>query len=223
MTAHTESTDTSSRQQLLNVAESLFLSEGVDTVSLRAIARQAGQKNPSALHYHFGNREGLIEAIVARRFGQQETRRAQLLDAAQQEGRLLTLREICAIQVGAPFMLCREDASFRNALGTFGFRLLLSDVNSYSAEFSQGAPSLNTLWGLGSRYLGHLSPAVLDLRIEHTHGTAMLALSRRANARGSFRGRNADLFFNVLVDEITAMLEAPMSESTQQYIGKREV
>ncbi|MCJ8300550.1 MAG: hypothetical protein MJK13_16680, partial [Pseudomonadales bacterium] len=36
---------------------------------------------------------------------------------------------------------------------------------------------------------------VLNLRMEHTHGAAMLALSRRAKSRGSFKGRKADLFF----------------------------
>ena len=70
--------ETSTREHLLDVAESLFLSQGIDQVSLRAIAREAGQKNPSALQYHFGNREGLIKAIVARRLQQQEARRARL-------------------------------------------------------------------------------------------------------------------------------------------------
>ena len=79
MSAQTLKTETSSREQLLDVAESLFLSEGIDRVSLRAIVREAGHKNPSALQYHFGNREGLIEAIVGRRFQQQETRRAELI------------------------------------------------------------------------------------------------------------------------------------------------
>ena len=213
--------ETSSREYLLDVAESLFLSKGIDEVSLRAIVRAAGHKNPSALQYHFGNREGLIEAIVGRRFQQQETRRAQLLDAEKRKGHTLTLRDICAIQVAAPYLLCREDPSFKDVLGAFGLRLLGTDIDHYSAEFNKGAPSLVALWELGSQYLEHLPPEVLTLRMQQTHGAAMLALSRRSRAKGSFRGRKADLFFNDLVDEITAMLEAPISESTRQYLGRQ--
>ena len=219
MSAQKAKIETSSREQLLDVAEALFLSEGVDEVSLRAIVREAGHKNPSALQYHFGNRKGLIDAIVGRRFQQQETRRAELLGTAKKRDRQLTLREICAIQVAAPYLLCREDYSYRDVLGTFGLRRLSTDADYYSAELNQGAPSLLALWELGSQYLGHLPQNVLTLRMEHTHGTAMLAMSRRARAKGSFRGRNADLFFNDLVDQITAMLEVPVSISTRQYIG----
>ena len=161
--------DMSTREHLIDTAESLFLSQGVDEVSLRAIVRGAGQKNPSALQYHFGNREGLIEAIVARRFRQQEARRAELLREAAQQDHLLTLREICSIQAGAPFMLCREDTTFRDVLGVFGLRLLTTDYDYFSVEPSQDTPSLLELWKHGLRSLEHLPPEVLALRIENAH------------------------------------------------------
>src|SRR5210317_1439962 len=84
--------ETSTREHLLDVAETLFLVQGVDHVSLRAIAREAGQKNPSALQYHFSNREGLIDAIVGRRLQQQEARRALLLEDALAAGGPIALR-----------------------------------------------------------------------------------------------------------------------------------
>ena len=55
------------KTQLLRVAERLFAQRGTAGVSLREIAREAGQRNTGAVHYHFGSREGVIEAIFALR------------------------------------------------------------------------------------------------------------------------------------------------------------
>jgi AcrR family transcriptional regulator len=52
------------RQHILETAERLFAERGVESVSLNEINRAAGQKNTSALHYHFGNRQGLLYAIM---------------------------------------------------------------------------------------------------------------------------------------------------------------
>ncbi|MEH6581360.1 MAG: TetR/AcrR family transcriptional regulator [Halioglobus sp.] len=52
------------RQHILETAERLFAERGVENVSLNEINKTAGQKNTSALHYHFSNRQGLLYAIV---------------------------------------------------------------------------------------------------------------------------------------------------------------
>jgi len=49
---------------LLLTAQRLFAEKGIDAVSMREIAREAGQRNNSALHYHFGSKEALIQAIL---------------------------------------------------------------------------------------------------------------------------------------------------------------
>lgn len=51
------------RQRLLHVAIHLFAEKGIDAVSMRTINTAAGSKNKSAVHYHFGNKEGILEAI----------------------------------------------------------------------------------------------------------------------------------------------------------------
>lgn len=52
------------REQLILAGERLFAEHGLDTVSLRQINAEAGQRNSSAAHYHFGSKESLIQAIV---------------------------------------------------------------------------------------------------------------------------------------------------------------
>ena len=64
----TISTDTSSsdlaKLRLIHAAIKLFAYKGIDGVSLRMVNREAGAKNNSALHYHFGHKMGLITAVI---------------------------------------------------------------------------------------------------------------------------------------------------------------
>jgi AcrR family transcriptional regulator len=54
------------RERLLDAAEQLWGERGVDGVSLREIRIAAGQRNSSALQFHFGDRDGLLLALARR-------------------------------------------------------------------------------------------------------------------------------------------------------------
>ncbi|WP_440713666.1 TetR family transcriptional regulator [Gordonia sp. FQ] len=72
-------------EQLLLAGERLIAERGPD-VALRDIALAAGQRNNSAVHYHFGSRDGLIVGIVERRqAGLDQQRMAMLADIATGE------------------------------------------------------------------------------------------------------------------------------------------
>jgi len=71
------------KTRLLLAGEALFANGGIDGVSLREIAADAGQGNHHAVQYHFGSREGLVRAIFEHRMQQMEPRRAEMLEAAE--------------------------------------------------------------------------------------------------------------------------------------------
>lgn len=71
------------RTRLIEVAERLFAEHGIETVSLRMVGAEAGQRNNSAAQYHFGSRDGLIEAIIATRSAPIDARRRELVGALQ--------------------------------------------------------------------------------------------------------------------------------------------
>ena len=52
------------RERFIEAAQRLFAERSIDSVSLNEITVAAGQKNRNALQYHFGNREGLLQAII---------------------------------------------------------------------------------------------------------------------------------------------------------------
>lgn len=53
------------RHALIQAALTSFSQHGINGVSLRSIVTAAGQQNQSAIHYHFGNKEGLVSAVLA--------------------------------------------------------------------------------------------------------------------------------------------------------------
>lgn len=70
------------KEKLLATAERLFAEHGANRTSLRAITAAAGV-NLAAVNYHFGSKENLLRAVLARRLGPLNQRRLELLSEAQ--------------------------------------------------------------------------------------------------------------------------------------------
>lgn len=84
------------RTSLLLAAERLIAEKGLGTVSVKDITRAAGARNPSAVHYHFGNVETLIREVFRQRFENIERERTALIARAAKtdpETRLIALME----------------------------------------------------------------------------------------------------------------------------------
>jgi AcrR family transcriptional regulator len=71
-----------SRLRLVGAATRLFAQHGIDGVTLKDIVAAAGQKNQSAIQYHFGDKDGLIAAALGARFQVIDARRVALIAAA---------------------------------------------------------------------------------------------------------------------------------------------
>jgi len=72
-----DASDTKAR--LLRAGEQLFALHGVDGARAADINKAAGQSNESALHYHFGSRQGLLLAIVRKHIAFTEPSRVAML------------------------------------------------------------------------------------------------------------------------------------------------
>lgn len=67
------------RELLLGAAVQLFAERGLDNVSLAEINRAAGQRNATAAHYHFGGKDGLLQAIFDKHRPRVDVLRVSLL------------------------------------------------------------------------------------------------------------------------------------------------
>lgn len=86
------------RGKLMRTAERLYAERGLASVSARRIGVAAGQRNTSAVQYHFTDRDELIKEIVSRHLVAIEKHRMAMVEAAGASGGItLDERTACLI------------------------------------------------------------------------------------------------------------------------------
>lgn len=218
MTNRTSSRADQTRERLMRAAEGLFAREGIENVSVRAILREAGQRNESAMQYHFGNKAGLIEAIQEQRVQSVVDLRRRAIDTATADERVPPVREICYLLVEPAFRLCARDRGFRDFISVFGQRLVVSNAPANAHLVGRRASRMAVVHELLRQQLPALTDSLFEMRMENMSRFTMLAMSRRARRGGSFRGRAARLFLNDLADTMAGMLTAEVSPATMELI-----
>lgn len=68
------------KEQIVLAAERLFAEHGLNGVSLRQISAAAGNGNNTAVQYHFGSKERLVQAIFEYRLSGLNARRRELVE-----------------------------------------------------------------------------------------------------------------------------------------------
>ena len=71
------------RARLIDAATRAFAEHGVENASLLDIARQTGQRNRGAVHYHFGSRQGLIVAVLEQFASELSARQTEMVQAVE--------------------------------------------------------------------------------------------------------------------------------------------
>lgn len=83
--ATTANATTDTKLSLLDAAEAIIAEHGFSGASLRAITSRAGT-NLAAVNYHFGSKEELARAVIARYLGPVNAERMRLLDDVEASG-----------------------------------------------------------------------------------------------------------------------------------------
>jgi AcrR family transcriptional regulator len=201
--------------QLIRTAERLFALNGLAGVSLRQIATESGSGNTSAVHYHFGSKEGLVQAIIAHRLPDL-VRRRTLLKARLDTG---NVRDALEAQLLPVLELAETPdnwyASFLNQLqpGGVGVGVVESvpDVTSSQQGFFDDI----------QRSVPEIDPPLLQLRVADVQVFNLHAAAdrERALARGDDVVPFA-LFVATLLDGLTGYLTASLSPQTIDAYGR---
>ena len=111
----------STKDRIMDAAEALFALNGSSGTSLRAITRRA-KVNLAAVHYHFGSKDRLLEAVLARRLLPLNAERIRRLETYQKEAgrKKVRLENIIEAMVGPALRLSRDE----NKGGRIFMRLL---------------------------------------------------------------------------------------------------
>jgi AcrR family transcriptional regulator len=80
--SRSNATGRATRELLLVTAEELFGRRGIDAVTLKEIGDASGQRNKVVTQYHFGDKDGLVGAIVAYRYPRIHRSQLALLETA---------------------------------------------------------------------------------------------------------------------------------------------
>ena len=202
------------REAILDAASVLMDERGVDQVSLNEINRASGNRNRSAVTYHFGSRDAIVRELVARSMATVNADRNALLDERERLGGAVGLREGIELVVG-PLSRCLATVEGRRYL-----RLLGQLVNH--PRFV--ADSTQTLFVNESimRCLPFISPSLEQLpervrgeRVSQLAGFLIRATAEQARLLDADppprRPLAVDDFVDNLVDVVVAMLTAPTS------------
>ena len=206
-----DATDT--RLRLVEAAEHLFARKGVHQATTREVLASAGQRNASALTYHFGTREHLLWAILERHNdGLEDGRRARLTEPIDQ----MPTRDLVSALV-VPYAACLDTAAGRDYLRIVA---QLTDLFPAWRTGPVTAPVLNGVLEVLERRAGGAPP----LQRQRVVGMMMLMTTACAErARAVDEGDRAELapdqFVSGLVDMIVALLEAPVGAPVR-YAGR---
>jgi AcrR family transcriptional regulator len=149
---------------MILVAEALFAEGGVNGVSMRKIASQAGQGNHFAVQYNFGSREGLVEAIFDYRMEQMEPIRARMLAAAEAKGRLEDARTLLDM-IYLP-QLELPDGEGHHSYAGFLSQYLMRSRSHRFGDFGGGPhPHLARIFELLRKRLSYLPEDVAQRRL----------------------------------------------------------
>lgn len=209
------------RLALMLAAERHFALHGFDGTSLSAIHDAAGQKNASATHYHFGSKEGLIDAILEYRMGPLNGRRAAQLAELEREGALPELRSLIAIWV-----LPLADELRRRDEGNHYLRFLDRLRRGPSQPFAARILSLQSeyrhVFALIECHLEGMPPSIRRSRLgiaAEQIVSSLAALEAEIPADPSGTDDYPAFAVNNLIDYISGGLTAPSSPETAGATG----
>jgi AcrR family transcriptional regulator len=195
-------------EDLLRTAERLLAAHGIDGVSLRQIAVEAGHRNPGAVQYHFGSKEGLLRAIVQERLPWINERRKQLLERLDQQGREFDIRGLVEV-MARPFLEIGGDAHYVQLLARLSpLDELLRDAYQSSGDDAQASLLLGQRLQVA---LGSLPPVIRDNRVRMARHLMLGSIAgRRIQAVGSEPpALSDDLFALELYNGMVSLFCAP--------------
>jgi AcrR family transcriptional regulator len=161
------------RKRILKSAERLFAKSGIDAVSIRDITDAAGV-NSAAIHYHFGSKSGLIEALLARWAGELVERRGRMLDRIEALP-MVGLRDVVDVLV---WPMIELGGARRGGGGYVGFLAAVMNHPEYIPLMNElYEPDISRTLALLEQVTPHLSDDVRMLRWAIAKDTVNRAVS----------------------------------------------
>lgn len=204
------------RQLMLETAERLFAQDGLDAVPLHRIVQDSGQRNRSALRYHFGTRPEVVAHVINMRMPVVNARRHQLLDAVEAQPGGFCVRDVAMASASALAEVMDGEPWGRD------YARIISQANfnpaacRYDLIPEENTSSLRRVRALVASLSPEVPTTILDERLLWMEDTVVMTLGRLARGEGAAAGTNV---LHNLVDYCAGALQASVSDAAR---GRRE-
>lgn len=207
------------RAKLIAIAERLFAERGIEGVTLLDINKAAGQRNRNASHYHFGSKQGLIQAILDKHLPGIALRRSQMLDEIDAHG-TAQLRDVVRALVypvaeklfdpngGREYIRVNAKLVAQHAMGMHKLDnapFQIGQQDRLIRAFQQVTPHLPELLAFQRGLMS--SVLLFNGLADHTRILQAVDVSVQA--------LHTELFIHNLEDALVALLGAPLSAETE--------
>jgi AcrR family transcriptional regulator len=182
--------DLNRRDRILDAAEHAFGERGFDGASLRDIVLEA-RVNLATVYYYFGSKNGLMEAVLKRRFGPLREEQLELLNEAERKkpGRPLPVETVLRALLLPPLKLAIAPAAKRQAIARLVGRIV-TEPNARTQDFlrSQHAEVRAAFLRALQSSLPELPLADLRWRFEFVSGALAIILCNPRKLERETRG-----------------------------------
>jgi len=210
-----DATSADTKTRILDAGERLFVEHGFEATSLRSLTTAAGV-NLAAVHYHFGSKEELFQAVLTRRLDPMNQERIDLLARIEREaaGRPLSCDKILFAMLIPALRLARdEQRGGKNFLRVLG--RAYADPAPFIRQFlsAQYAVMIGRYKEAFLKALPHLSRQELTWRLHFVMGALSYTLAGtdalKLFAEATSTTDNDELLLQRLAPFLVAGLKAP--------------
>jgi len=195
---------TATKERLLREAERLFATRGVFRVKVADIVEAAGQRNVSALSYHFGGRQDVLTAILLRHGTPLDEERGRLVAQLDDDPSTRDLVGALLVPYGSK-LSTPEGRSYLRIVAQ-----LNADFQVWDAGGDLSPPHLRRILGELGQRPAHVAPAVRRQRVVEAIMLMTSSIADRARTldQGATPDLDHDTYLANLADMIVGGLEA---------------
>ncbi|MFX1787327.1 TetR/AcrR family transcriptional regulator [Prescottella equi] len=192
------------RQLMIDAAEKIVAEQGIAAMTFNGVQLAANQANKSAAKYHFGSREGLLEAVVEARMAAVNSRRQEMLNNFRVGGGSITLRDAVEALV-RPFA-----AETLGRPGSRYARFVVQALTDPALGEIMPKHLMAESYRSTHRIMIELCPAADGTAQRRADNVVMLTMAALATHEGRTRtASDTDEIVADLVDSCVAILQAP--------------
>ncbi len=191
--------------KMIDAAERLVAERGLAALTVQAVQQAAGQRNKSAVQYHFGDRDGLLRTLIEERMRPTNERRTTMLLAL---GETATTRDLVEVMIRPLAEVVTSTTP------SYWARFLLQALNDPATGLAVletvGHEALQIAIDRLAARLDHVPEHLRVLRVQSLFGYAAVCLAAY-EVGGIAPDLSADDLASELVDACFGIVSAPSS------------